>query len=117
MPARRMLRKMAIWSGIAVLLLAALYTSTYFRVCSPVNVAESVIDEHGEVHVYVKVEPLYSVPWPAASTFNQPWTRGKLRAWFDPAHQLDRRLRSDVWKKVQAVSTVADNKRNSDAAD
>jgi hypothetical protein len=94
----RRIRKPAIVSGIAVLLLVGLYVSAYYRVISRAYVVQVMVNTKGASHIQRKSEPVYSLPWPIPAHFNQPWLLQKLKLWFGPAHQLDRLLRRDVWK-------------------
>lgn len=98
MPAMRRLRRAAWLSGIAVLLLVLMDIGVYYRVVSRAYFVETIVDAHGAMLIQRKAAPVYSLPWPIPMHFNQPWLLQKLRAWFAPLHQLDRRLRPDVWK-------------------
>jgi hypothetical protein len=95
---KQRLRKAAIVAGIALLLLAMMNIGAYYRVVSRAYYVVIVTDSNGAQMVQRKAGPVYLLPWPIPSHFNQPWLLQKLQAWFEPVHQLDRRLRSDVWK-------------------
>jgi hypothetical protein len=102
MPALRRLRKPAIWTAVAILLLAALYSSAYFRVVNRVYVAESFEDASGMTVQRLAI-PQYMLPWPIPSHFNNGWSQERLVTLFEPMNRLDRRLQPDVWSSSKPV--------------
>lgn len=98
MPPKHKLRKAAIWSGGAVLLLVMLNIAAYYRVVSRAFVVLAVVDKNGFTQLHRESRAAYSLPWPIPSHLNHPWLVERMQSWFEPVHQLDRRLRFDFWE-------------------
>jgi len=107
MPPKRKLRKAALWAGGAVLLLVMLNVAAYYRVVSKAYVVLAIVDQNGATQLLRESRAAYVLPWPIPSHFNQPWLLGRMQSWFEPVHQLDRRLRLDFWKNDPPVPLPA----------
>jgi hypothetical protein len=93
MTARKRLHKLALWTGIAIPVLAAVYLGAYYRMVSPLN----GLDRKSGNRFYLQVSPYYSFPWPLPARLNHPPLERQLLTFFAPAHRLDRALRPDIW--------------------
>lgn len=93
MPARRRLRKLAIWTCIAIPVLAAMYLGAYYRMVTPLHGMSKSADDR----FYLRVKTLYTLPWPLPASWNRSPLQQKLRTIFAPAHRLDRSIRPNVW--------------------
>jgi hypothetical protein len=56
---------------------------------------------------YLRVNTLYTLPWPLPAHWDHALLQQKLQTVFAPAHRLDRSLRPDVWidNRFEGVGT------------
>jgi hypothetical protein len=93
MPAGRRLRKIALWTCVAIPVLALMYMGAYYRMVTPVNGLFIGSNDR----FYMRVNTHYMLPWPLPTHWNHAPLQQKLHLFFAPAHCLDRALRAEVW--------------------
>jgi len=110
MPARQTVRKIAIWTCLAIPVLAGMYFGAYHRMVAQMRV---ITISGPNPAPMLKVQPTYFLPWPIPSQYNQPAVQSTLAMAFAPAHELDQWLRPTLWTEtavsIQVNSTAGGN--------
>jgi hypothetical protein len=105
MTARPRLKRLALWTAIAIPLLAAFYLGAYCRMLTTITVVSISMPQNTPM---VQRQPRYNLPWPIPAQYNHSELQPGLQHAFAPAHRMDQWLRPDVWAsqkvdlKVQA---------------
>ena len=95
MSEKRAARELVKWVGVTLAVLLGLYVGAYYWTVRP-----EIFDNYPDPGM--RVEPWYSFvdpfladddPYPDAN----PWFE-RTRSFFGPIHQLDRRIRPDIWE-------------------
>jgi hypothetical protein len=110
MPARRRLRKVALWICIAIPALAVMYLGAYYRMVT--SVATITISASNNV-MMAQRQPRYFLPWPVPVQYNNSQLQPGIEQVFAPAHRMDQWLRPDVWASREvAIRLQADGTGN-----
>jgi len=111
MTAHKRLRKLALWIGIAIPVLAALYLGAYYRMLTTVSIVTLSTDNTSMIDYspIVQRQPRYNLPWPIPSQYNVAELQPGLQHVFAPAHRMDEWLRPDVWASQEVDLQVQAN--------
>ena len=106
MTARPKLKRLALWTAIAIPLLAAVYLGAYYRMLTTVSIVTLSLTNYTPI---VQRQPRYNLPWPIPSQYNVAELQPGLQQAFAPAHRMDKWLRPDVWSSQKVDLQVQAN--------